>query len=304
MVLNAFVAISTFVAIALVAVWALRGVGEPVDARIRSLALARQRGQGVGALPFQQRVVAPFIESVGGFVSSLLPGAYVRRTERRLVLAGRVMRPSAFFAVMLGLGALTCGGYLLVTFVATDGTPNAVFVLLAAPFGTLGMYLAHFWLAAQAGARKNAMLRGLPDSMDLLTICVEAGLGLDAAFKRVAEKQHGPLPDEIARMLREVGLGKTRREALLDLAERTDLEEVRAFSNAVIQAEQLGSSIAHVLRAQSQRLRVQRRQRAEEAARKIPAKMIFPLVFFLLPSLFIFIIGPIGINAYKFLTER
>jgi tight adherence protein C len=147
------------------------------------------------------------------------------------------------------------------------------------------------------------MLRGLPDSMDLLTICVEAGLGLDAAFYRVAEKQSGPLVDEIRRMLREIGLGKARRDGLMDLAERTDLEDVRSFANAVIQAEQLGTSIAQVLRAQSLRLRVRRRQRAEQEARRAPVKMVFPLVFCLMPSLFIFIIGPIAVNFANFVSD-
>ena len=146
------------------------------------------------------------------------------------------------------------------------------------------------------------MARGLPDSMDLMTICVEAGLGLDAAFHRVSEKQRGPLVDEIRHMLREIGLGKSRREGLLDFADRTDLEEVRTFANAVIQAEQLGTSLAQILRAQSERLRVRRRQLAEQEARKAPVKMVFPLVFCLMPSLFIFILGPIVVNLIGFLS--
>ena len=140
--------------------------------------------------------------------------------------------------------------------------------------------------------------------MDLLTICVEAGLGLDAAFHRVSEKQSGPLVDEIRHMLREIGLGRSRREAMLDLAERTDLEDVRTFANAVIQAEQLGTSLAQVLRVQSERLRVQRRQQAEQEARRAPVKMVFPLVFCLMPSLFIFILGPIVVNLMTYLSSQ
>ena len=148
------------------------------------------------------------------------------------------------------------------------------------------------------------MARGLPDSMDLLTICVEAGLGLDAAFNRVSEKQRGPLVDEMRQMLREIGLGKSRRDGLLDLAYRTDLEEVRTFANAVIQAEQLGTGIAQVLRIQSERLRVRRRQLAEQEARKAPIKMVFPLVFCLMPSLFIFILGPIVVKLIGYLSGQ
>jgi tight adherence protein C len=110
--------------------------------------------------------------------------------------------------------------------------------------------------------------------------------------------------DEIRKMLREIGLGKSRRDALLDLADRTQLEDVRSFANAVIQAEQLGTSLAQVLRAQSQRLRVRRRQRAEQDARRVPVKMVFPLVLCLMPSLFIFILGPIVVNVAEYLSKN
>jgi tight adherence protein C len=232
----------------------------------------------------------------------LLPGAYVGRTDRRLTLAGRPLELSSYyflvFAVAVGAGL----AYYLLIFVLASGTPHAALVVLGIFPVLIGAYLPSFWLSSQANGRQNAMLRGLPDTMDLLTICVEAGLGLDAAFHRVAEKQSGPLVDEIRTMLREIGLGKTRREALLDLSDRTQLEDVRVFANAVIQAEQLGTSLAQVLRAQSQRLRIRRRQRAEQEARRVPVKMVFPLVFCMMPSLFIFILGPIIINIIEFVS--
>ena len=148
------------------------------------------------------------------------------------------------------------------------------------------------------------MLAALPDSLDLLTICLEAGLSLDGAFHQVAEKQGGPLVEELRNMLREIGLGKARRQALLDLADRTDIEDVHTLVNAIIQAEQMGTSLAPVLRAQSQRLRVRRRQRAEQEARRAPVKMVFPLVFCLMPSLFIFILGPLIVSVVDFLAGQ
>jgi tight adherence protein C len=214
------------------------------------------------------------------------------------------MRPGTFYALMFGIGTVLAAVYVLLVVAASDGLPSPLYLAPGLFFGGLGMYLVSFWLSGQAKARKAAMTRGLPDSMDLLTICVEAGLGLDAAFHRVAEKQSGPFVDEIRRMLREIGLGKARRDALLDLADRTDIEDVRTFVNAVIQAEQLGTSLAQVLRVQSQRLRVRRRQRAEQEARKVPVKMVFPLVFCLMPSLFIFIIGPIIVNLIGYLADQ
>lgn len=305
MVLDSFIAISAFLAMTLFAVWALRGVGGPVEARVRALGLgssAADRREG-GDLPFQARVVAPLIESVGQRIAALLPGAFSNRTEHRLILAGNPMRPTAFFVLMLVVGGMMAIVYVLLIIAASDGVPSVVALLLAPLVGLVGMYLVTFWLSSQANARKKEMSRSLPDSMDLLTICVEAGLGLDAAFHRIAEKQSGPFVAEISQMLREIGLGKPRREALLDLAERTDLEEVRTFANAIIQAEQLGTSIARVLRAQADRLRVRRRQQAEQEARRAPVKMVFPLVFCMMPSLFIFILGPIIVNLVGYLSD-
>lgn len=303
MVLNILTGAFTFLAVALFAV-AVLGRATPADLRVRALALARQRGGGLASIPFQQRVVVPLIESIGKQLGALLPGAFVQRTERRLVLAGEPMRPAPFYALMFGIGALTGGAYLLLAFVASGGSPRIVALLPAPLLGAIGLYLVSFWLSSQARGRKGTMLRDLPDTMDLLTVCVEAGLGLDAAFHRVAEKQSGPLVDEIRRMLREIGLGKTRRDALTDLAERTQIDDVRSFANAVIQAEQLGTSLAQVLRVQSQRIRVRRRQRAEQEARRVPVKMVFPLVFCLMPSLFIFILGPILAMLIDYLSGR
>ncbi len=303
MVLPAFISIFTFLALATFAVWAVQGVGHPVDARIRALAMARQRGSGLASIPFQQRAVAPLIEAVGQAVGSLLPQRFAGRLQQRLVLAGQPMTPVAFYTLVLGLGAGLGGAYALILLVATSGTPSVAPLLLTGVFFVMGAYLPIFWLSSQARGRQRAMLRGLPDSLDLLTICVEAGLALDGAFQRVTEKQTGPFVDEVRQMLREIGLGKTRRQALLDLADRTDLDDVRGFTSAVIQAEQLGTSIAQVLRVQSQRLRVRRRQRAEQEARRAPVKMVFPLVFCLMPSLFIFILGPIVVNVVNFLND-
>ena len=303
MLLNVLVGSFSFLALTLFALWALQGVGRPIEVRIRALARARQQGEGLASIPFQQRVVAPLIESIGTRVAALLPAAAVSRTEQRLVLAGQTMRPAAYYTLMVGVGSLMAGAYFLLVFAVTDGAPPALALLAGALPALVGAYVIIFWLSSQARARQKIMMRGLPDSMDLLTICVEAGLGLDAAFHRVVEKQSGPLVDEIRQMLREIGLGKVRRQALLDLADRTQLEDVKGFVSAVIQAEQLGTSLAQVLRVQSQRMRVRRRQRAEQEARRVPVKMVFPLVFCLMPSLFIFILTPILINVFQLLSD-
>ena len=303
MAVNLFASISAFVALACVGLWLVLGVQQrPADQRMRALAINRARQGGAGGLPFQARVIAPSIESVGKMIASFLQNAFLRRTEKRLILAGAPMKPMTFYALMLSVGGVLGGGYLALLLLRSSSPPLIAF--LATPllaFG--GAFIVVFWLSSKAKSRQTAMLRALPDSMDLLTVCVEAGLGLDAAFHRVAEKQGGPLVDEIRQMLREIGLGKARRDALLDFAERTQIDDVRAFANAVIQAEQLGTSLAGILRAQSQRLRVRRRQRAEQEARRAPVRMVFPLVLCLMPSLFIIILGPIIVNFSKLLSE-
>ena len=305
MILDLIIVGSAFLAITSFALWALQGVGGPVEARIRALGLGHSAGDVPDEeLPLQARVIAPLVESIGRRAAAILPAAFLRRVEKKLVLAGEPMRPAAFYALMLGVGGLVGGTYIALIVAGSDGVPSFLALAPALLLVVIGIYLVNFWLSGQARSRKKAMTRGLPDTMDLLTICVEAGLGLDAAFHRIVEKQSGPLVDEIRQMLREIGLGKSRSVALIDLSDRTDLDEVRTFANAVNQAEQLGSSIARVLKAQSDRLRVRRRQQAEQEARKAPVKMVFPLVFCLMPSLFIFILGPIIINLMSFLNGQ
>jgi tight adherence protein C len=143
------------------------------------------------------------------------------------------------------------------------------------------------------------MILQLPDALDLLTISVEAGLGFDAALSKVVEKMEGPLVDEFRQALAEVRMGRPRREALRDVAQRADAQPVSNFIGAIVQAEQLGVPIAKVLQIQSDQLRIQRRQRAEEAAAKAPVKMLFPMVGCIFPTIFIVILGPAIITVIR-----
>jgi tight adherence protein C len=156
----------------------------------------------------------------------------------------------------------------------------------------MGFSVPRMWLKGKVKAKQKAVLKSLPDTMDLITTCVEAGLGLDAALGRVAEKGDGPLADEMQRMLRDIAMGKLRREAMAELSERVAVEELTSFINSIIQAEQLGVGIAQVLRVQSEQLRTQRRQRAEKQAHEAPIKMLFPLVLFVFPAFLGVILGP------------
>lgn len=292
----------TFLAVLPAAIWTLTVASRPADARLRSLGAGRQDGRGLEAIPFDERVIAPAIDGLGRRLAAMLPGALVRRTERRLVLAGRPMAIAPFFTIVAGMSSVFVLAYLLAVFTSAGGSPAPLAVMAVAPFALVGAILPMFWLSMQARARQRVILRSLPDSLDLLTITVEAGLGLEGAFKQLVDKQDGPLADEFRQMLREVGVGKTRRQALLDLADRIDLDDARSFMNAVIQSDELGTSLANVLRVQSQALRVRQRQRVEQEARRAPVKMVFPLVFCLMPSLFIFILGPIILSVMEFLS--
>ena len=158
--------------------------------------------------------------------------------------------------------------------------------------GAIGFIGPEFWLGRRIRARSMAMVLQLPDALDLLTISVEAGLGFDAALAKVVEKMEGPLVNEFRQALAEIRMGRSRRDALRDVVTRADAQPVSNFIGAIVQAEQLGVPIAKVLQIQSQQLRIERRQRAEEAAAKAPVKMLFPMVGCIFPTIFIVILGP------------
>jgi tight adherence protein C len=172
------------------------------------------------------------------------------------------------------------------------GFPLVINFVMVAVGGLFGFIIPEFWLGRKVRARQHAILLMIPDALDLLTISVRAGLGFDAALGKVVEKLNGPLTDEFRRALAEVRVGKARREALRDIVPRTEVVPLTNFIGAIIQAEQLGVSISKVLQVQSEQLRIERRQRAEEQAAKAPIKMLFPLVGCIFPSLFIVILGP------------
>ena len=155
------------------------------------------------------------------------------------------------------------------------------------------------WLRSKVTRRQQAITRALPDALDLLTICVEAGLGFDAAMSKVHEKWDNDLALSFGRVLQEMQIGKTRREALRDVADRMEVPDVSSFVAAIIQADQLGVSIAKVLRIQSDQMRVKRRQRAQEKAQQAPVKMVIPLVLLVFPSIWIVLLGPAGIQLFE-----
>lgn len=176
-------------------------------------------------------------------------------------------------------------------------------VLLPVALGAAGMWFPDVWVHNLGQHRQEKLRRGLPDALDMMTVCVEAGQGFDAALSRVARNVEGPFAEECARVLQEMQIGKSRAQALRAMLDRTDVPELRSFVTAVVQSGELGVSIGDVLREQSQQMRVVRRQRAEEKAQKMQVKLLFPLIACMLPAMFIVILGPAAMQIIGFFHQ-
>jgi len=267
---------------------------DPVQARLTQLGSMQAKNLEELELqqPFFDRTIRPLAGRLSGSVARITSSNFSERTEKRLALAGNPgdMRTADWLGIK-AIVAVVTAGILFVLFGLLGGN-----ILTGIGLGVVGLgigyILPEFWLSSKVRARQKAILLQIPDALDLLTISVRAGLGFDAALGKVVEKMKGPLVDEFRRALAEVRVGKVRRDALRDIIPRTEVQPLTNFVGAIIQAEQLGVSISKVLQVQSEQLRIERRQRAEEQAAKAPIKMLFPLVGCIFPSLFIVILGP------------
>jgi tight adherence protein C len=274
---------------------------DPVQARLTQLGSTQARNLEELELqqPFSERTLRPLIARVSRMGGRLTSASSADAVERRLAMAGNPgdLKLTDWMGVKI-LVAIATGVllFLLIGLLTTSVVP-AIMLGLVGSF--IGYLLPEFWLGNKIKARQKIILRMIPDTLDLLTISVRAGLGFDAALAKVVEKLPGPLSDEFRRALAEVRAGKTRRAALRDMVPRTNVPPLSNFIGAIIQAEQLGVSISKVLQVQSEQLRIERRQRAEEAAARAPIKMLFPLVGCIFPSLFIVILGPALIAIVK-----
>ncbi len=240
---------------------------------------------------FGERVLTPMLHNVAAAFGNLLPKSMLAGVEKTLIYAGEPMNLQGFLTMAVISFSAAAGLAVLIVFAA--GLAIGPLTLGMGGFITLiGFYMPFYLIGSRAKARQHAIIKSLPDAFDLITTCVEAGLGLDAALARVAEKVEGPFADDLSRALRDISLGKSRRDALKELGDRTGVPDLISFTNAVIQAEAMGSSVGTVLRVQADQLRVKRRQRAEKAAYQAPVKMLFPLVMCIFPTLFIVILGP------------
>jgi tight adherence protein C len=250
-------------------------------------------------LPALERLVKPALRNIGKTLGSLTPGEIRSWIEQQIVCAGnpwqinfnilvaaQVLAGAAFFLLSVGLFSLLQleGGRLLI---------------LSLIMALVGLLLPVAVVNSRAESRKLSIQKSLPDWLDLLLVSVEAGLGFDMALKRVASQMPGSLSEEVNRAVEEIRMGSSREEALRGVARRTGVSDLSSFISAIIQAEQLGSSIGATLRVQAASMRQKRRQRVEEIAMKAPIKMIFPLLFFIFPALFVVILGPAGIRIFQ-----
>lgn len=235
------------------------------------------------------------------FSASLIaaaPKGYIGWIEKQVIHAGRPVGWSVQ-GIFTWKITLTLIGVVLGLLFILSGGPNAMKVLLVIVGTTLLFFLPDVMINSRAHDRQEAIKYSLPDTLDQMTIAVEAGLGFDAAMAKAARNGKGPLAEELIRVLQDMSIGRSRRDAFTELEGRTTQEDLRRFIRAVVQADQYGIAIGDVLRVQAGEMRLKRKQRAEEQAMKVTVKIIFPLVFCLLPVLFIVLLTPAALNMIE-----
>ncbi|MEM6283332.1 MAG: type II secretion system F family protein [Chloroflexota bacterium] len=247
------------------------------------------------SMNFKDRVLIPLLRSMADLTSRLTPEKQIEHTRKQLDMAGMAgqIEPAVFFMIRVVAAVMFPILSFLIFFVFSTGIfGQQTSAAITAGSAALGYFLPSLWLGSKISKRQDTIVKALPDALDLLTICVEAGLGFDAAMGKVYEKWDNDLSLAFGRVLREIQLGKGRREALKDMSDRLGVPDVTTFIAAVIQADSLGVSMSQILRVQSDQMRIKRRQRAQEKAQAAPVKMMIPLAFLIFPSIYIVLLGP------------
>jgi tight adherence protein C len=249
--------------------------------------------------PLYYRLVKPFLSRLGSAGKRYLSSGRAQAMETRLAVAGNPGGLGAAEFMVVKYFASGFVGAVGLLFGWLLGMLSSKLLFYFCVFAAIGFIAPDFYVKRRAQARQTAVLDALPDTIDLITVSVEAGLGFDGALLKVVEKMKGVLPDELRRVLQEVKVGKTRKDALRDMALRLNLDDLSTFVGAVIMAESMGVQLSNVMRIQSQEMRSRRRQRAEEAAMKAPVKMLLPLVMFIFPATFVILLGPAMIKITR-----
>ncbi len=288
-----------FVSVTSIAMWSMGAKREPTaDERLKRIAVLTRvpsEREKKLARPLGERLFGPVVQAVNGFIMAVTPKHVVDAVRRKLDVTGNPWN-------------MTPGDYILMRVITLVIIPMAVFgltlgigaspaFLLAFVAAALGWLVPEMMMQSKKKDREKQIRKSLPDVLDLLTVSVEAGLGFDAALAKVVERKSGPLSEEFGLLLQEIRMGKPRRDALREVSERVKIDDITSFIASVIQADQLGVSIANILRIQAAQVRTKRRQQAEEAGMKAPIKMLFPLIFFIFPTLFVVLLGPAVIQV-------
>ncbi|MEW6621308.1 MAG: type II secretion system F family protein [bacterium] len=245
--------------------------------------------------PFFERMIKPVIQKIAlKFTRKEGSSAYQDKLLTQLIMAGNPgnLQPGEFIVIQFLISLVLLFVILILCLFINLNPPILILVFTLTGFG-FGFVGPKFWLSKQVTIRKRQISRSLPGTLDLLQVSMEAGLGFDLALSKVVEKVKGPLAFEFKKALEEIMVGKNRKEALKDISKRTQVEDLQLFINNIIQAEQLGVGIARVIQVQSDQIRVLQRQRAEEQAMKVPIKMLFPLIFFIFPTILLVVLGPV-----------
>ncbi len=271
-----------------------------VTSRLRSISKSKAGNEDAELnQPLFSRVLQPMLDSMAKLMMRITPGQLVSSLEGKIVKAGNP--GNMVVKDWINIEAMLVVGLPVLTLLAVrkSGMPAGTVIMLVLAEIVMGFVLPGFVLGKILKARQKVILNSLADVIDLLTVSVEAGLGFDGALMKVVEKKPGPLASEFDKVLQEIKVGKQKRDALRDLAQRVDIQDFTAFIGAVVQADQFGVAIANVLRIQAEQIREKRRQRARERAMKVPVKMLIPMVVFIFPTLFIVLLGPVVLQLIE-----
>ena len=288
------------IAIIIAVVLLRRSEEDPLTTRIEEFA-AREELVSIEdielSMSISDRIFVPMIRKVSEFMVRFTPQKTLENTTHMLELAGNPRNMSAANFSVYRMGAAILAVFL--AFALTKNVEGSKRILYILGGGVAGFFLPIMLLRSAIDRRKQAIVKKLPDALDLMTICVDAGLTFNAAMQKVDEKWDDALASEFGRVIYEMQLGKSRRQSLKDMVDRMDVPDVSSFIAAVLQADQLGVGIGKVLRIQSEQMRIKRRQRAQEKAQQAPVKMLFPMVFLIFPSIFVVLLGPAAFQFMK-----
>jgi tight adherence protein C len=262
---------------------------ESEENQISSSHLVAQNRELSGS--FISRIVLPGFRRVGRLFGRLTPGRTLEQLSQQLAIAGHPLGLGAreFYGIRLLFMVL---GMLIAFLLIREGVTQQNLLAGVLAFVIAG-YIPKYWLKRRVRSRQNKVRKGLPDALDMLSVCANAGLGFDQSLQRVSEYWKTPVAREFGRVVSEMEMGLSRAAALRNLSDRLDVSELSSFVAIILQSDELGMSIADTLQAQAKQMRIERRARAQEEARKIPLKMLFPMLFFIMPALFAVILGPI-----------